>query len=616
MAKKKVYAATPSVVLVRAHCTKSNSASREDGTTAVTSAPPTISTKNANDSTSKMVHDFFCASMPTERAPLARLSTPEPSRMLSKHDRDFKIFFRRRTRFTPRRRDPMVVEEGDDDPADDHTLQSPKSSLLTGQELNSSAGQRRLDSSVPTMEPLSLDAPSDEVALAAGGTVDIWRWRNAGYLAQYAVVGFIYHGLPATIYGVFLGYLGVPSYVYATAVQVVTLPWAFKFVFGMMNDCVPLWGGYRRKPYMCIGWAMCCLTLVAMSMLELPPPYWCRGADGSFITKQLHPNGTLVLDAAGSAMMAKPCNPRARDFGGTLALWMALAACGYVVADVAADGLTVEYARREPLAQRGTTQSTVYLVRTCGSIAAIMLVGFGMNGKEYNGTFDWTLSFPQICLCFSVPCAAMIPASWFLVEDTPVGASGGRLHTFAEYRTKCWTLLQSKAMFYVVMYSFLSAAFGTISTTAQGNVTKWWAGVKNLQSQIFSMLGLGLFAAGLWLVKKRFLNASWRKMLGFTTLFLNAVDAVFAFCTIFDVVRNQYFYLGETVLIMVPEAAQFLVTTFVRAPSPRCRRPRPRASPPAACLAACKLAQTRADRPCSDPPCARIDHCRDGGQWQ
>ena len=171
-------------------------------------------------------------------------------------------------------------------------------------------------------------------------------------------------------------------------------------------------------------------------------------------------------------------------------------------------------------------------------------------------------------------------------------------------------------MLYVVMYSFLSAAFGTISTTAQGNVTKWWAGVKNLQSQIFSMLGLGLFAAGLWLVKKRFLNASWRKMLGFTTLFLNAVDAVFAFCTIFDVVRNQYFYLGETVLIMVPEAAQFLVTTFVRAPSPRCRRPRPRASPPAACLAACKLAQTRADRPCSDPPCARIDHCRDGGQWQ
>ena len=31
-----------------------------------------------------------------------------------------------------------------------------------------------------------------------------------------------------------------------------------------------------------------------------------------------------------------------------------------------------------------------YLVRTIGSIAATMLVGFGMNGKEYNGTFDFS----------------------------------------------------------------------------------------------------------------------------------------------------------------------------------------------------------------------------------
>jgi hypothetical protein len=42
---------------------------------------------------------------------------------------------------------------------------------------------------------------------------------------QYFVVGLIYGGLPATIYGFFLGYLAVPSYVYSTVVQIVTLPW-------------------------------------------------------------------------------------------------------------------------------------------------------------------------------------------------------------------------------------------------------------------------------------------------------------------------------------------------------------------------------------------------------
>ena len=53
--------------------------------------------------------------------------------------------------------------------------------------------------------------------------------------------------------------------------------------------------------------------------------------------------------------------------GGEYALLMMLAALGYVVADVAADGLTVMYARKEPLHKRGTTQTTVYLTRTVGT---------------------------------------------------------------------------------------------------------------------------------------------------------------------------------------------------------------------------------------------------------
>lgn len=308
--------------------------------------------------------------------------------------------------------------------------------------------------------------------------------------------------------------VAVPSFVYATTTQVVTLPWTFKFFFGMLNDCVPLWGGYRRKPYMVMGWAMCTLVLCVMSFNKLPDPYWCVDAlSGEFITIETYPNGTAKHDADGSPVPAEPCNAAARDAGGAFALWMSLAALGYVVADVAADGLTVEYARREPLAKRGTTQSTVYLVRTIGSFTSFILVGFCMNGKEYNGSFDWSLSFPQICLCFALPCALMIPASWYLVVEKPVpqgrrgggvrpglsstlrpeslarggrslqgslvsaapaagGGGGGEgegggseagkdleeeeldepVRTFAEYRSQCWTLLQSKAMFYCVIY--------------------------------------------------------------------------------------------------------------------------------------------------------------------
>jgi hypothetical protein len=65
------------------------------------------------------------------------------------------------------------------------------------------------------------------------------------------------------------------------------------------------------------------------------------------------------------------------------------------------------------------------------------------------------------------------------------------------------------------------------------------------------------------MVKKHYLMASWRKMLLYTTVFLNCVDMVFVFCTIYDVVRNQYFYLGETVIVEIPNAANFVVSTYV-----------------------------------------------------
>ena len=49
----------------------------------------------------------------------------------------------------------------------------------------------------------------DNESLATGPVVDIYNWANCGYLLQYYAVGLIYGGLPATIYGFFVGYLNV-----------------------------------------------------------------------------------------------------------------------------------------------------------------------------------------------------------------------------------------------------------------------------------------------------------------------------------------------------------------------------------------------------------------------
>ena len=162
------------------------------------------------------------------------------------------------------------------------------------------------------------------------------------------------------------------------------------------------------------------------------------------------------------------------------------------------------------------------------------------------------------------------------MQPEPAGAAPSaepyRTPTFKGYLRGFWHLLESKAMFYIVVYTIGSSMFAQISTTAGGAVKQNWAQVQqlpplqcevplprrpranyrdahqvqNLQQQLFSIVGSLLFAWGLTLVRKRLLNYSWRTMLAATGLFLNGVDAIFVFCTIYNVVRNQYFYLSWT----------------------------------------------------------------------
>ncbi|KAH8048245.1 hypothetical protein JL722_12650 [Aureococcus anophagefferens] len=309
--------------------------------------------------------------------------------------------------------------------------------------------------------------------------------------------------------------------------------------------------------------------------MPLPRPYWCPNAAGDGYVRTVH--------TSSGAESAEPCNPEAAEMGGKYAFLMMVASLGYCIADVAADGLTVSLARAEPPEKRGQTQTTVYLVRTLGNVVAVAIVGICMNSWKYNGSFSWGLSYSSIMGLFAVPAALMVPVSWALVKEQrvvavavelkkdeeddlpalPDGAAYEAKRTFRQYAANVFELLRGRAMLFVILYQFLTPIVGGVSTTAGGEVKQYWAHVKTFQNACFSLVGLGLFAAGLYLVKTRLLDQSWRHMLLVTTVFLNVVDMPFTFCTIFDVVRDQYFYLGETVLVEIPAAANFVVSAFV-----------------------------------------------------
>ena len=426
-----------------------------------------------------------------------------------------------------------------------------------------------------------LGSTSSDGALEEGGAINIYDLRHIGYLAQYFAVGMIQGGLPATHYGFFVAYLNVPAYVSSAAGALTQMPWSFKIFFALLMDACPI-GGYRRRPYMVIGWSLAAVFLILLWSMPLPTSYYC------------------IDELVGAYNTTLVCNETASSAGMPFALMMMMVAVGYLMADVAADALTVTYARREPASQRGKTQTMAYLVRECGMITSQLLIGFGMNGPEYNGTFSTGLSFNAICACLSVPAIAMVPISWYFIEEPKVGApkaavtlgnkgtpfeslkgaaprgdaegggvggeAGGedeQVWTLRAYFASAMTLLKSGAMFELILFYFLSNSIGGIGTTAGAEIQRYWADVQNLQNQLFAIAGHFLFVLGLWLVRSRYLEVSWRYMIAGTLIFSNLVDMPFTFCTIFNVVRNQYFFLDDGLITAIPAAMNFVVSTYV-----------------------------------------------------
>jgi hypothetical protein len=153
---------------------------------------------------------------------------------------------------------------------------------------------------------------------------------------------------------------------------------------------------------------------------------------------------------------------------------------------------------------------------------------------------------PSLSLTLSLPliltlalALALILSLIRCVQEACV-PKGTRGITLRQYGRKTWRMLQSRAMLAVILFNFLTPMVGYISTTSGGMVKNYWAGVKNLQNQLFSIAGSALFAAGLWLVKRYFLNYSWRTMLLTTLVLINLIDMPFVFLTVFGIVRNQH----------------------------------------------------------------------------
>ncbi|TDH66733.1 hypothetical protein CCR75_003372 [Bremia lactucae] len=366
-----------------------------------------------------------------------------------------------------------------------------------------------------------------------------------GLIAQYAAVGLMMGALPSVITP-FLGYyLNMEGQATTSARGLLGIAWSLKVFIGIISDCFPICG-YRRRPFMIIGWMLCILCLVVMASLPLDRPYFPNAS-----LRFVKPRDYTIEEVA--AM-----NDNAPSSGGKYVVLMMLATLGYVIADVAADGVVVEYAQREPTAIRGQTQTAIYTIRSLFSIFGNILVGFGLSSSSYGGDFDFGITFPMCMVILAICCVPVIPITWLYVSEKRVATPNRRMYLRVLGET-----LQSQAVYQVIAYSFFSGVCSNISYVASDPVTMYWARATSFNISVSQIIGSGVMAMTLALMGRYGLNWNWHHVIITTTIAVVALDSVCTMLTTWDIVRNQWFWLGIPIVETIPSSINFIVSSFV-----------------------------------------------------
>jgi len=398
-----------------------------------------------------------------------------------------------------------------------------------------------------SVDPVSAKSTTElvkdvEIALdeAECEPISIWTWKTCGLPLSAFLLAFLNAIASGIVYGFFLGYMGLDSYVMSSIAALMKLPEVFLLPIGMINDCFPIFG-YHRKPYLVASWFISGGALLAMSLRRLPAPYYCQFPDGSY------------------DWMSPPCNPDIHLEKNWYIFPLFVLIAGAQVGSVAGEGLLLEYSQREPAEHRGQIKAEMTMVVTAGSLTASLVIGLLLNGKAYLGTFDWGLSFSGLMTMCLAMVVFIIPVSLlFVYEPRKITHP-----SFSGHAKSSWKLVKGKALSSILFFAFLVQFLVASATTATPMVQSQWAGVKVLQQQLFGTAGMFVMMLATWIYKVYFLQTSWRKAILVAILTVSVVDAIPSFLTIFGVVRNQYFYLGEGVVGNVPKAALALVSNLM-----------------------------------------------------
>eukprot|EP00644_Phytophthora_capsici_P013774 jgi/Phyca11/120085/e_gw1.40.222.1 len=288
-------------------------------------------------------------------------------------------------------------------------------------------------------------------------------------ITHIAAVGIVYGTVSGVIYSVLNNYLHMSTTLVATATALVTFPRALRLFTGMLTDTCPIFG-YRRRPYMIIGWSLSFISCLLMAALPLGEPYYTDASLSNIATVDMTPEQLATL------------NTDAPNRGIKLIILMMVANFGTVMAYSGFNGALMDVSQREPEATRGSVIADVNIAHYIFTIFSSFMTGIGLNSEDYGGTFSWTMGFSAIMWICAAASLLTIPFSWFCIQE--VKGERAQMSGFKFL----YNIFQERLIYRYAAYRFFYNVFSQITVTASSVIQSDWAKVEPLNSGIASML--------------------------------------------------------------------------------------------------------------------------------
>ena len=260
------------------------------------------------------------------------------------------------------------------------------------------------------------------------------------------------------------------------------------------------------------------------------------------------------------------------------------------------DSMVTDLAQREPIAERGQLQSSIYALRFAAQAGTGALVSFGFSSPTYGGSFAWGFTLPQYLSIMTVVGALGLPAYYFLQEQ-----AGSVRKSYCDQFARLYERIKLDAVWRVIAFSFLVHIFTNFSNavsygaravvlvfttiasmnlhcSAPLDIAKQWIGVVPWIDGLFhSVLVPIVLSFGVWCAlqqslsqmqnvstrftisfglvhratQKYFSDVSWHKLLLTSIALMSVLIYIPALLIDLGVVRNQFFYVGAPMLAQV-----------------------------------------------------------------